>query len=157
MRASIKLRKFSSEQYSRPHRSSVAQKINRGLVFDYQWYLQQPFSLACSDFKSCYDRIFHSASSLALQHLGIYLPSIYIILETIQCMSYTARTASGDYNITYSGDNVTGKFWHLIMGLCQGNGCAPQLWSIISYIVLSEIRNQGFDIHFVNSYTTEIS
>ena len=43
------------------------------------------------------------------------------------------------------------------MGLCQGNGYAPQLWSIISSTVFSAIWTQGFGIHFVNSFTTEIS
>ena len=43
------------------------------------------------------------------------------------------------------------------MGLLQGNSCAPQLWSIISSIVFSELRTQGFGINFVNSFIAEIS
>ena len=43
------------------------------------------------------------------------------------------------------------------MGLLQGNSCAPQLWSIISSIVFSELSTQGFGIHFVNYFTTEIA
>ena len=43
-----------------------------------------------------------------------------------------------------------------MMGLYQGNGCAPQLWSIISSIIFSELRTQGFGIHFVKPFTTEI-
>ena len=67
MRAAIEHRQISPEQYIRTQHSAIAHGINQRLVFDYQQYLQQPFSLACSDFKSCYDRNFHSASSLALQ------------------------------------------------------------------------------------------
>ena len=66
-------RKIDPEQYNIPQCSAVAQIINRRMVFDYQKYLQQPFSIACSDLKICYDRIFHSAASLALQCLGIVL------------------------------------------------------------------------------------
>ena len=44
-----------------------------------------------------------------------------------------------------------------MMLLCQGNGCATQLWSIIISIVLSALRTQGFRIHFVNSFTTKIA
>ena len=43
-----------------------------------------------------------------------------------------------------------------MMGLYQGNGCAPQLWLIISSIIFSELRTQGFGIHFVKPFTTEI-
>ena len=77
-------RKIDPEQYNIPQCSAVAQIINRRMVFDYQKYLQQPFSIACSDLKICYDRIFHSAASLALQCLGITLQSIISMIETIQ-------------------------------------------------------------------------
>ena len=42
--------------------------------------------------------------------------------------------------------------WNLL-----SNGCAPQLQSIISSIVFSALWNQGFGIHFINSYTIEIA
>ena len=35
-----------------------------------------------------------------------------------------------------------------MMVLCQGNGSAPQIWTIISSIVLSALRAQVFGIHF---------
>ena len=46
---------------------------------------------------------------------------------------------------------------HFMMGLCQGNVCAPQIWSIISSKVFSALRTQGFGIHFINDFTTEIA
>ena len=45
---------------------------------------------------------------------------------------------------------------HFMRGLCQGRGCAPQIWSIIISIVLSELQNQGFGIHLVDSFMAEI-
>ena len=70
----IEHRKIAPEKYSRPQCSAVVHGINRILVFAYQQYRWQPFSLVCSDFKGCYDRIFHSDARLALQHIGISLP-----------------------------------------------------------------------------------
>ena len=67
MRSAIELRNFFTEIYIRPQHSSVAHGINRRLVFNYQLYLRQPFSLACSDLKSCYNKIAHSAASLSLK------------------------------------------------------------------------------------------
>ena len=52
---------------------------------------------------------------------------------------------------------MTKEFKHFIMGLCQRNGCAPQLWSIISSIVFSLLRTQGLGIHFVKYFTMEIA
>ena len=95
--------------------------------------------------------------SLAYQHLGITFPSIIRMLDTIQHMSHKARIAYGDYNLTYGRDTIHVEFRHFMMGIYQVNGSAPQLWSIISSILFSELHTKGFGTHFVNSFTTEIS
>ena len=79
------------------------------------------------------------------------------MLDTIQRMSHKFRTSYWGSNPTYGRDTLPKKFRHFMMRLCQGNGCAPQLWSIISSIVFSALRTQGFGIHFVNSFTAEIA
>ena len=79
------------------------------------------------------------------------------MVDIIQSMAHRVRTAYGDSNLTYGGYTVPKEFNHFIMGIFQGNGCKPQLCSIISSIVFSTLCNQGFSIHFVNSFTTEIS
>ena len=78
------------------------------------------------------------------------------MLDTIQRMSHKVRTEYGEYNLTYGGDTIPDKIRHLMMRLCQVNSCAPQLWSIISYVVFSALRNQGFGIPFVESFIAEI-
>ena len=105
----------------------------------------------------CYDLTVHSASRLALKSLGIPLPSITSILGTIKRMSHTVRAAYGDSNLTYGRGTILDRFIQFMMELCQGNGCAPQLWSIISSIVFSTHQTKGFGIYFVNSFTAEIS
>ena len=59
IRAFIEHRKLLQSNTSDHKASTVSHGINRTLVFDYKRYLLQPFSLACSDIKICYDRIFH--------------------------------------------------------------------------------------------------
>ena len=49
MISAIDHKQIAPKQYSRPQCISVAHKIDQGLVFDYQQYQQQPFSLACCD------------------------------------------------------------------------------------------------------------
>ena len=150
----IEHRKNAPEKYSRPQRRAVAHGINQIPLFDYQQYLRQPFSLAFSDFESCYDRIVHSSASIALQRLGITLPSIISMLGTIKCMSHTIRTSYGYYNLTYSGEIIPEEFRNFIIGIYQGNGCAPQLWLMLTSILFSTILSQGFGIHFVIYFTT---
>ena len=141
MQADIEHRKIAPEPYIRTQRSTVAHIINWKLVFDYKQYLRQTFYLACSALKICYDRIVHSAD-----RLGTPLPSIISMLDKIQCMEHKVRTAYGDSNLTYGGDTVPKEFRHFMMGICQGNSCAPQLWSNISSIYFlktsySRLRN----------------
>ena len=72
-------------------------------------------------------------------------------------MPHTFRTAYGDYNIAFDKDTIPDKFRHFMMGLYQGNSCAPQIWSNIRSIVFSVLQTQGFGIHIVNTFTAEIS
>ena len=92
MRASIDHRKISRYQYIKPQHSAVVHRTHKILVLDYQQYLRQPLSLSCSDLKCCCDIIFHSAAILALQRLGIPLPSIISMIYRIQNMSHKVRT-----------------------------------------------------------------
>ena len=55
------------------------------------------------------------------------------------------------------GDTIPNEFRYFRMGLWQVNGSAPQILSIISSIVLSELQVQGVGTHFRDSFTTEIS
>ena len=61
--AAIDHRVISPEKNIRPNFSAVACGINRILVFNYQSYLQQNFSLDCSDLKIGCDKNVHSAAS----------------------------------------------------------------------------------------------
>ena len=79
------------------------------------------------------------------------------MLDTIHCMKHTVRTSYGDSNLTYGGDTIPEEFRYFMMELFQGNGSTPQILSIISSVVFSSLIEQGFGIHFVNSFTAGIS
>ena len=153
MRAAMYHRQIASEQYSRPQRTDMAHGINRRLVFDYQQYLWQPFSLACSYLKFCYDIFVHLYSSLALQRLGITLPEIITMLDTIQCMLRMVTVSCGDCDLTHRGDSILDEFRYFITGIFRGNYSAPQICLIKNSVVFSAFRSQGFGIHFVNYFT----
>ena len=79
------------------------------------------------------------------------------MIDKIQRKKHTVRDTYGDSNLTYVGDTIPEDFRHFIMGLFQGNGSAPQILPIISYVLFSALRAQGFGIYFVNYFTTKIS
>ena len=78
-------------------------------------------------------------------------------IDTIQRISHTDIISYDDSNTMYGGDTIIDKFRPFMMALCQGNGSAPQIWSIITSVVFLHLRSQGFGIHLENSSTTEIT
>ena len=67
------------------------------------------------------------------------------------------KTVYSESNLTYSGDIILNYFKHFIMVLCQENGDAPQIWSIIISVVFSALWFQGSGIHFANYFTKEVA
>ena len=72
-------------------------------------------------------------------------------------MSHTVRTEYRDSNLTYVRDTIPDEFRHFMIGLCQRNGIASLLWSIITSTIFSALLTQGFSIYFVDFFTVEIT
>ena len=127
MGVAIKNNKIAPEQYSRPGRSAIDHAFNRRLTFDHNAFHCTPFALACSDLKSCYDRVVHAAVSLALQRLGLPIEFILGMLDLIQSMVHNIRTGFGDSSTTYGGEDIPEEYKHHLQGLNQGNGAGPTI------------------------------
>jgi len=68
--------------------------------------------------KLCYDRIIHSITNLAMQHLKMQEALILSMFKTIQEMDYVIRIVYGDSSSVLSGKNTTIPN----EGILQGNG-----------------------------------
>jgi hypothetical protein len=143
----------AEEQYSKPNSSAQDQCINRRLIFDLVRHTKQAMALASSDLKSCYDRIVHNAASLAMQRVGISQQIIKTMFDTVQKCEHKVRTAYGDSRNTY-GPN-TGQYKQPVMGVGQGNGAGPQIWSLISSVLFLAMHLDGLSTKFVSKLTSE--
>jgi hypothetical protein len=146
---------MAEEQYSKPKCSAQDQSINRRLIFDLVRHTRQTMALASSDLQSCYDRIVHNAASLAMQTAGISQETIRAMFQTIQLCEHKVRTAYGTSDLSY-GPNYQPKYCHPIMGVGQGNGAGPQIWSIISSVLFAAMHMEGFSTTFISSITKEL-
>ncbi len=81
--ATIAAGDFSDEQYSRPCRGSLDHVVNRILAFNYFIFHRKPFGLCSCDLAGNYDRIVHSAASLALQRVGVPQARVKGMFDTI--------------------------------------------------------------------------
>ena len=141
---------IAPEQYSRPNRRAIDQALNRRLMFDYFAMLKRPFSMTSCDLAGCYDRVVHSAISLALQRVGISKANIASMCGTLQNMIHVVRTAFGDSKDSVGGDDW-GPYSLPCMGMFQGNKAGPQIWAIISSTIFEALRKHGHGVSFCSA------
>ena len=90
---------------------------------------------------------------LAYRRLGIEIPPVQCMLQTIQHMKHHIRTAYGDSEIALDGTGQVIPF----QGILQGNGAAPTTWVIISTPILNMLRAAGNGGHFVEAISGDTS
>ena len=140
---------IAPEQFSRPGRSSQDNALGKRLVFDHFRFLKAPFGMCACDLKSCYDRVAHTAASIALQRVGVPKEVTQCMFGTIQDLIHTVRTAYGSSSGTYGGEND--QYLNKPQGLGQGNGAGPTVWSILSSTVFDSLRTQGYSTCFCSA------
>jgi Reverse transcriptase (RNA-dependent DNA polymerase). len=151
MKAALRKGLIVDEQYSRPHRRAIDHSVNRRLIMDHQLYLRQPYALTSCDLKGCYDRINHTSASLCLQKAGVSKQEVTTMLQTIQGMEHQVRTAFGDSQTSYGGDNWKQRWKLPPQGVLQGNGAGPTIWTIISSVLFSILDDKQFRNTFNSS------
>ena len=72
-------------------------------------------------------------------------------------MPQKVRTAFGNSETTYRVSHILEDFNNNMQGLLQGNGSVPQIWYILSSVIFTALREQGFGIHFYNSFTSKLT
>lgn len=110
--------------------------LSRRLYLDILRQKRRPAAIASVDAESCYDRISHTAASLACQRWGVPPPVMITMLQAIQRMQFHLRTGFGDASAAYSSDPD-----HLFQGICQGNGAGPAVWLAISSCLVNILNS----------------
>ena len=73
--------------------------LNMKLIDDIMHLMHSNGAFIFNNAKDCYDRIAHPIMSLALQHLGIPLPTVYVLIQTLQQMHHNICTGFGNSGI----------------------------------------------------------
>ena len=141
MRWAEKKKKLAPEQYgSRKNLSAEKHALNKRLMLDAMRIEKRPGVVCANDAKACYDRILHFAAYISLRRIGMKKETVISMIEPIRKMEHRVRTAYGDANTTYGGDN-----WDIDpSGICQGNGAGPAIWAIVSSPLFDCLRSKGY-------------
>ena len=143
------------EQYSRPNRSCICHALNRRLTADDRQSKRLAWAMAMSDLTGCYDRIVHNAAALVLLRLGLSHAKIHSMFTTIQRMVHRVRTAFGDSETTYGGDDFE-NWLFAPQGILQGNASGPAIWTIISSLIFDILRSKGHSDRFCSAISKEL-
>ena len=141
---------MATEQYAKSRSSPVDQCISRRIVFDLSRFQKSSLVVCSTDLLSCYDRIVHSAASLAMQRFGITKEAMSSMFSTIQGCLHKVRTGLGTSEKAYGG-LIPGE--DPLMGVGQGNGAGPAIWSIISCVLFRIMHLKGYH----SSYKAKLS
>lgn len=149
MRMALERKQIADEQYSCPGRSSQDNALNKRLVFDHFRFNKKNLGICACDLKSCYDRIAHTAASIALQRVGVPLKKIKCMFATIQRLVHHVRTVYGKSDKSFGGEEHT----YLVppQGTGQGNGAAPSIWSILSSTIFQLLHKEGYGTAFCSA------
>ena len=158
MKNATELNKIAREQFAIKNSAAVEQIVSKRAVLDHSQYMRKTILLASSDLEACYDRIIHTAASLALLRVGIPHSKINSMFETIQKMTHRIRTLYGDSKITWGGDSLSDlKDWtNYPQGVLQGNACGPTIWALVSSIIFEILHKRGFAVPFCTSISQEV-
>lgn len=122
------------------------------MAFDIWRQQKCPGALCSNDAKSCYDRIAHSALSLALQRIGMPRGPIESMLTSTQQLKHCVHTAYGDSDQCLNSTTL----WELIHGVGQDNGAGPTVWALLSSPILNILRKRGFGAKFRSAFAKEL-
>ena len=155
MKHAIALDMLAVEQFSRPGRSAIAQCISKRCTIDHHASRRLTFAMTSCDLAGCYNRIVYTAAALALLCICVPHAKIECMFSTIQRMVHRVRTAFGDSEGTYGGDDYP-DWLAAPQGALQGNASGPAIWTILSSIIFDVLRTRGFSSHFCSSISKHL-
>jgi hypothetical protein len=136
------------EQFNEKENTADDGVLEKVLLFDISRQTRRATAVASVDAANCYDRISHALMSLTFLAFGVGMGPVAAMLLAIQNMQFFLRTGFGESTVSY-GSSIT----NLLQGLCQGNGAAPPGWQLLSALMITVHKAQGFGMKLLSPIT----
>jgi hypothetical protein len=141
------------DQFSQKESTAKDLKLDNRLTMDLSRQLRIPMASVSADADKCYDRINHIVTSLLLHAITGNPEAISAMLTPIQHMKFYQRTGRGDSNTFMGGRSKDSP----LQGLCQGNGCAPVCWLMLSSLLMKCYHKEGHGSAITSSISGKLS
>ena len=143
-------KKIPAEQMAVSGKTSIDRVLMKHLFYDRANVLHLPASLSSTDAANCYDGDNLPMGSLALQAFGISLAFIQTYLSSLQTMQFHLQTGFGLSKESFGSSESP------FMGLTQGSGTSPPVWTAISTLLIRSYLWQGYNPRFQSMWTNVI-
>ena len=136
------------EQGATSGKTALDSSLAKQLFFDQANILHRQAAVSSTDAANCYDAVNHAAGSFALQAMNLPLTIVKCYLLCIQTMRFFLKTGFGLATHSYGG-TVHSPY----MGLVQGSGAAPAVWTAISTVMLEAYKAKGHGAYFLSAWS----
>jgi hypothetical protein len=136
------------EQGAVKGKAPTTNTLIKQLYFDQANILHENCALASTDAANCYDAVNHAAASIALHAMGVEREFIQCYLRCIQRMRYYLRTGYGLSTTSYGSSKDS-----ICMGLTQGSGASPAVWTAVSTVIIGAYKHRGFGAQLVGGWS----
>ena len=152
MMHNAKLKKVVPEvQYARKKGKAIDAVLQKVLTLDHFRLTRIPGIGFANDLMNCYDRVAHSAAGMAMRRLGAPTSAVNCLLNTLQNMKHYIRTAYGDSDTFYQGDEGAP-----LQGGGQGNPAAAPMWTAVSIVILGVLNQLGFGVNIISAISLTV-
>jgi hypothetical protein len=128
---------------SRKKHQAILAALMKVLTMDLSRRRRLPMALCSNDAKSCYDRIVLWITALCLLRVGVARSTTDEMMLILQKARHFINTTFGNSDTSYGCTSPP------LQGVGQGNGAGPAIWALISAVLLSIMRTQGFGLNIV--------
>lgn len=122
--------------------------LMKQLFLDQANILHEDCAITSTDAANCYDAGNHTATGLSLQAMGIHMNFISCYLKCVQLMRYFLQTGFGLSETSYGGTSDS-----VCMGLIQGSGAAPGVWTAVSTVILGAYKAKGYGAYLSSGWS----
>jgi len=148
MRNAEKMKLLPEEHLGgRKGKKSTDGGLTKRMIMDNARLLEKPMAIVSTDAANCYDRMIHKIISMSAIKWGVPGKVIKALLSPLHRAIHHTRTAYGDSEISFTGNNL--------QGAGQGNTGAAPFWTMVSTHMIELMKEMEHQATFLSPITKQ--
>ena len=134
------------EKYARKSVTTIANLISRTITFSYHFFKGTELIHIDYDAKNCYDRVVPEVAVKASRRIGLHPVNVNFIIQVLNNFRHHLLIISKKSKKDYRNSPL-----FRILGIGQGMGWSPTLWSLVNDVTLTLMESKVLGELFTSS------